>query len=369
MSGTSLDGISAAAVRFHLEGVRPRAELLAFRSTEYTPAQRARLADALRGATPDEYTRLDFALGGWLAEAAVGVIAEAGLARDEITAIASHGHTVWHTAPEGTWQFGQPAVIAERTGIPVVADFRVRDVAAGGQGAPLVSLADALLFAHSTEWIALQNIGGIGNVTVVPPGGSELQAVRACDTGPGMCVIDGIVRACVPGIPFDRDGAIARQGTAVPEVVEALLAHPYFAAPPPKSTGRELFTSEYIADVMARVRAARPGATDADCVATAVLLTARAIALTIERFFPEPVTTLVCSGGGARNPALLEQIAAALPALRVERFDTRYFDGEAKEAVAFALLGLRFLQGEPGNVVRVTGARGPRVLGSWTPGA
>jgi len=190
MSGTSLDGISAAVVRFSEgPGSRIGFDLLAFTSTPYSLEQRQRLAAALHGAGPAEYCRLNFDLGEWLASAAISAIAEAGVARTDIAGIASHGQTVWHEPGHSTWQFGEAAVIAERAGLDVISDFRVRDVAAAGQGAPLVPIADALLFASDESWRALQNLGGIGNVTVVPPGG-ELTGVRAFDTGPGCAVID-----------------------------------------------------------------------------------------------------------------------------------------------------------------------------------
>lgn len=365
MSGTSLDGISAAVVRFARDGERVAFELLAYDVLDYDEAQRARLARALREGTPEEYCRLNFDLGEWLANAAVQVIAQAGVPRREIAAIASHGQTVWHVPGHSTWQLGEASVIAERLGRPVIADFRVRDMAAGGQGAPLVPIADALLFG-APHWRALQNLGGIGNVTVVPPNGG-VTGVRAFDTGPGVVVIDGVVRTLVPGARYDTDGALARQGTAIDEVVEALLRHHYFAAPPPKSTGRELFDPAYIADVIARCRSARPTATVPDVIATAVQLTARSIADAYARFLPEPVQDVVVSGGGAKNPALVEAIARQLAGRRVVCFDDLFFDGEAKEAVAFALLGFLHLEGRVGNVPSATGARGGRVLGKFTP--
>ena len=367
MSGTSLDGISAAVVRFHDDADgRPRAELLRFTAREYTRAERDRLAAALAGTTPAEYCRLNFDLGGWLADAALRAIADAGLDRAAVHAVASHGQTVWHEARHSTWQFGEAAVIAERTGLPVISDFRVRDVAAGGHGAPLVSVADALLFAAPGAWRALQNLGGIGNVTVVPPGGAY-EGLRAFDTGPGVAVIDGVVRALLPALPYDLDGRLALAGRAIEPVVDALLADPYFASPPPKSTGRELFSAAYVADVIARGRAAHPGATVADLVATAVLLTARSIGDAYHRFVTEPVGDVLVSGGGARNPALLDAIARALAPRTVRRFDDAFFDGEAKEAVAFALLGHLHVTGRPGNVPAATGARGGRILGKLTP--
>ena len=368
MSGTSHDGISAAVVRFHPgeRDDRPMPELLAFVQQSYDDAFRARLLAAIAQPThPGAYTRLDFELGDRLGAAAVSAIAESGLARSDIDAIASHGHTVWHEPPHATWQFGQPAAIAERTGRAVIADFRTRDVAAGGQGAPLVPIADALLFAGG-DWRALQNIGGIGNVTVVPPGGG-VPGTRAFDTGPGVGVVDAVTRAVRPDLPYDVDGVLALQGTAVREVVEALLLHPYFSSPPPKSTGRELFTPSYVADLVASCHAARAGCSDADLVATAVELTARSIALAYDRFVPEPIADVVISGGGARNPALVQRLVALLAPRAVTSFDTIFFDGDAKEAVAFAFLGWLHLRGLPGNVPAATGALGPRVLGTYTP--
>ncbi len=371
MSGTSLDGITAVVVRFTetADGtVTPH--LLAHVERPYAPGQRARLAAAMQGASPAEYTRLDFALGGWLADAANAAIAEAGVAREDISAIASHGHTVWHMPPHGTWQFGQPAVIAERTGVDVIADFRTRDVAAGGQGAPLVPIADALLFARPDAWRVLQNLGGIGNMTLLPPlSGAEpdLTAVRAFDTGPGVCVIDGVTRLLRPGLDFDRNGALAARGTPIESVIEERLRDPWFDVPPPKSTGRERYTPAYIADFIARCRAAKATATDEDIIATAVWFTARTIARAVERFVPQPVEDVLLSGGGARNPVLREAIAMALSPRLVRPFGELYFDGDAKEGVAFAFLGWLHLRRAAGNVPGATGARGPRVLGAHYP--
>jgi anhydro-N-acetylmuramic acid kinase len=368
MSGTSLDGISAAAVRFRGGDGGLAPDLLGFVVRPYAQAQRTRLLGALAGATPAEYCRLAFDLGGWLADAAIAVIAEAGVARADVRAICSHGQTVWHEPGHSTWQLGESAVVAERTGIEVLSDFRVADVAAGGQGAPLVPMADALLFSSASGFRALQNLGGIGNVTVVTPrGAGSLAGVRAFDTGPGCAVVDGVVRALYPSLPYDVDGALARRGTPVDSVVDRLLDAPYFRAEPPKSTGRELFSASYVERLVADCRAERPGARDEDVVATAVALTARSIGDAYARFLPEPVADVLLSGGGAKNPALVDAITAALAPRRVRRFDEEYFDGEAKEAVAFALLGWLHLHGRAGNVLGATGARGPRILGKRTP--
>lgn len=367
MSGTSLDGISAAVVRFRSETTSPiEFQLLSFATVDYSREQRERLAKALVSGTPKEYCRISFDLANWLASVAIQAIAEAGVPRPEISAIASHGQTVWHEPGHSTWQIGEPAVIAERTGIPIVSNFRVRDVAAGGHGAPLVPIADALLFASSEKWRALQNIGGIGNVTVVPPGG-DLSGVRAFDTGPGVAVIDGVTRALHPELSYDVDGKLALSGKVVPGVTRKFLEHPYFAAPPPKSTGRELFSPTFISAFIKACRAANANATDSDIIATSVELTARSIADAYSRFMPEPVSEVLLSGGGAKNPALFKAIRDLLAPLTVLSFDDLYFDGEAKEAVAFALLGFLYLTNRPGNVPSATGAKGPRLLGQFTP--
>ncbi len=366
MSGTSLDGISAAVVRFTDDtSGTTRAELLGFRAIPYDDAKRARIARAIDGVSPEEYCRLNFDLGHWLADAAQAAIVEAGVPRSEIAAIASHGQTLWHVPLHSTWQTGEAAVIAERTGLAVIADFRVRDAAAGGQGAPLVPIADALLFAHPHEWRALQNLGGIGNVTVVPPGGDP-STTRAFDTGPGVVVLDGVAQR-VARRPYDRDGQLAREGTLDENVVSWAMAHPYFRSWPPKSTGRELFTPAYVDAFIAECRTRRPTASPADIMATAVGFTAESIADAFRRFIAEPVSEVLVSGGGAENPALVAAIAARLSPRPVRRFSDVFFDGEAKEAVAFALLGHLFLDHRAGNVPSVTGARGPRVLGKLTP--
>jgi len=361
MSGTSLDGISAAVVRFSDES----SQLLAFISKPYTNAQRDRLRAALVSGSARDYCRLGFDLGAWLADAAIAAIAEAGIPRDEIRAIGSHGQTIWHDAPHSTWQLGEAAVIAERTGIDVVSDFRGRDVAAGGQGAPLVPIADAMLFAGD-QWRALQNIGGIGNVTIVPPNG-DLTGVRAFDTGPGVAVIDAVTRRLIPELEYDRDGERAAAGNVIASVIDELLNHPYFAAEPPKSTGRELFDAAYVDRLIARCRELNPPCTSEDIIATATALTARSIADAYRRFMPEPVTDVLLSGGGAKNPTLVRMIAELLAPMQVRDFAAEFFDGEAKEAVAFALLAHLHVTGQPGNVPRATGAKDPRILGKLTP--
>lgn len=367
MSGTSLDGVSAAVARFTpADGARYDVELLGFHVHEYSPSQRDRLLAAMREGTAREYCRLAVDFGGWLADAAAAVLAESGVARRDVRAIGSHGQTLWHEPGHSTWQIDAPAVIAERIGLPVVSDFRTRDMAAGGQGAPLVSIADVLLFGGGNTWRALQNIGGIGNVTVVPPDGT-MASVRAFDTGPGVGVLDGVIRSLDPSQRYDRDGRLAARGTVVQAVVDELLEAPYFAAEPPKSTGRELFDAAYVRRLIALCRERAPRATDADIVATATALTVQSIADAYRRFIPEPIVETLIAGGGSKNITLREWLATALAPLRVVTFEERFFDAEAKEAVAFALLAHLHLEGLPGNVPTATGARGPRMLGRLTP--
>ncbi len=373
MSGTSLDGISAAVARFRdVPNGRVHCELLGFTHRAYRHDERARLEQAMQQGTAREYCRVQADVGDWLADAALAALADAGVTARDVAAVASHGQTLWHEPGHSTWQVGDAARIAERTGCDVVSDFRSRDVAAGGQGAPLVTIADCMLFAHDTQWRALQNIGGIGNVTVVPPADTHdrggMQSVRAFDTGPGVVIIDGVVRALYDGLPYDREGLIAAGGRVVASVVSAALRHPYFGEAPPKSTGRELFSRAYLADFIRDCQAA--GAAPADIVATATALTARSLADQYHRFVPEPVQDVVLSGGGAHNPTLVRMIEAAVArenGPQVCIFDSLYFDGEAKEAVAFALLGYLHISGRAGNVPSATGARGPRPLGSLTP--
>lgn len=247
----------------------------------------------------------------------------------------------------------------------MVSDFRARDVAAGGQGAPLVPLADVMLFGDESHGRLLLNIGGMANVTWVPRRGTAAGAL-AFDTGPGVAVIDAVTRRLDGEATYDRDGERARRGRPVPRILEALLGDQYFGMAPPKSTGRERFGLAYADRVIESVRAA--GGSDNDAVATATALTAESIARAITSWTPAtPDADLVISGGGARNPTLVEWLAARVMPRRVVPFDSLFFDGEAKEAVAFAYLGLLTLAGKPGNLPGATGARGPRVLGRITP--
>lgn len=372
MSGTSLDGISAAAATFVEDGARVVPTLLAQADRPFTASERERLLQAMSAGTAQEYCRLSVDLAHWLADAAELALTAAGVSRSDVGAVVSHGQTLWHEPGHSTWQLGQPAVIAERLQVDVISNLRARDVAAGGQGAPLVSIADALCFPHEESWRVLQNLGGIGNLTLVPPLGSE-EPCLAFDTGPGVVIADGVVRALVPSLLYDVDGTLARQGRVVAEVVARELTHPYFAAPPPKTTGREWFSPDYIAQFIDACRIARSDVSVADLVATAVAFTAESIADQMSRFVSPPTADLLLAGGGAHNPSLVQAIVHALRARLgdqapvVRQFSDVFFDGNAKECVAFALLGWLHVHGRAGNIPSATGARAPRVLGSLTP--
>lgn len=374
MSGTSADGTSAAVVR--IEGAPPDLtwQLLAHRETPHPAALREAIFAAFGpGAGADRLCALNFALGHAFADAALAVLAAAGLTADETDLIGSHGQTVWHI-PAGdeasTLQLGEAAVIAERTGLPVVSNFRPRDMAAGGQGAPLVAYVDRLLFAHPDRARALQNIGGIANVTYLPPageGGNAPAGALAFDTGPGNMLIDDAAGRATGGAwAYDHDGALAARGRVDEALLAELLAEPYLHLPPPKTTGRELFGAQFGEKVWARGVAA--GLAPADIVATLTAFTARSIARAYRDHLPRFPDEAIVSGGGARNPTLMAMLRERLAPARVLTSADLGLPVEAKEAVAFAVLAYETWHGRPGNLPAATGARRAVVLGQITPG-
>lgn len=371
MSGTSMDGIDAALVRFEGEPATLEWEIEAFVTRPYGRDRRERIHAGVTRGDAASLCRLHVELGEWLAEAALAVCEAAGAPPSEVDLIGSHGQTVWHEPPAGgrrgaTLQLGCAATIAERTGIDVISDFRSRDVAAGGHGAPLVPWVDGLLFAVAGRSRVLVNIGGMANLTRVGPRGSG-EPLLAFDTGPGNALIDAAAELASGGAEtFDRDGARAAAGRVDPGWLERLLAHPFFAVAPPRSTGREVFGRPF---VEARVREWRAEGRADDVVATLTALTARTIADAISRWaLPAGVDEVIVTGGGASNPTLLRWIGEALAPVPVLDGRRAGIDSDAKEAVAFAALAWAHALGLPGNVPGVTGASGPRILGSRTPG-
>ncbi len=377
LSGTSVDAIDTAICELEPEsedtsGVL-RLRLCAYQEYPYPAALRERLLAlfAEPRSTLEALTEINFMLGAAFAEAVLRTCADSGYSTDEIDLIASHGQTIYHlVAPDhvpSTLQFGEPSIIAQRTGATVVADFRVADMAAGGQGAPLISLLDALLFTTSDETRALQNIGGIGNVTFLPAS-SGIEGATAFDTGPGNVLIDYGARWFSDGaLRYDQDGQMARAGQADEALVAETLAHPYFQVPPPKTTGRELFGDAFAAALLQRALA--KGLTAEDVMATLTAITSQSIAAAYRDFGPPALNKVIVSGGGAHNPALLDGLRRAIPGTPVAPHDAFGLPADAKEAVLFALLGYETIHGRPGNLPGCTGARASVTLGKIIPGA
>ena len=354
ISGTSVDGIDAALVRF---GAAPALVAAHTYPLDNVLAEKVlRLSQARSEISLDDVGRLDTALGQALAVAALQLLADSGVAAGDVRAIGSHGQTLRHQ-PEGalpfTMQLGDGNVIAERTGITTVADFRRRDVAAGGHGAPLVPAFHAAVLSDPGERRAILNIGGIANLTLLPPDGS----VRGFDTGPGNGLMDAWTMRH-RGERYDRSGEFADAGRSNDALLQALLAEPWLALPPPKSTGRDQFHIEWL-----ELRLAGRDLSPADVQATLNVFTARTIADALRSTLPGCTRVLVC-GGGVHNPVLLRNLATQLPGVAVESTAAQGLDPDFVEAMAFAWLARETLAGRPGNLPAVTGARGPRVLGS-----
>jgi anhydro-N-acetylmuramic acid kinase len=377
MSGTSFDGIDAALVRVSGHGEDLEAELVRFNCFPFGDHLRCRIGAASLVAAPD-IARLDFDLGDAFADAALAVIEGAGLSPSDVDLIGSHGQTIWHDPPRGpsgapgsaggaTLQIGQPDVIAARTGIVTVADFRTADVAAGGSGAPLIPYIDWLLFRDAREERLLLNVGGIANVTYVV---EDIDRVVAFDTGPGNALIDEIARCATGGAEsMDRDGARALRGDASEEAVARFLGHPYFKKPPPKSTGKETFGPQ-AARELARGMFGGRGVEDLDArevddlLATATAITARSVA-DARGLLPagSRISRVIVSGGGVRNEALMRMLGTLFAPIPVEGLVEYGMDPDAKEAVGFAILANEALMGRPANVPAATGASRPVVLG------
>jgi anhydro-N-acetylmuramic acid kinase len=369
ISGTSADGIDAALVRFADDDAHARCELVAGRTFRWDDTLRARLVQLGQGgdcASLDEFGALDVQVARAFAEAALALLDEAKVAASTVRAIGSHGQTVRHR-PEAaipfSMQIGDGNVIAERTGITTVADFRRRDVAAGGHGAPLLPALHAALLRVPDESRAVLNLGGIANLTLLPRASRGRPGdVRGFDTGPANALMDAWCERHT-GAAFDAGGAFAASGLVDEALLQALLRDPWFALPPPKSTGREQFhlgwLQLHLGDVPRRPQ---------DVQATLLDLTAATVAAALQAVQPDTARVLAC-GGGVHNPRLLERLAARLPRMVVETTAAHGVDPDFVEAMGFAWLARETLAGRPGNLPSVTGARGPRVLGAIHPGS
>ncbi|MGN7832885.1 anhydro-N-acetylmuramic acid kinase [Pseudoxanthomonas sp. 22568] len=365
ISGTSADGIDAALVRFDQPASALRCELLLGRTYRWDDATRAALIALGQGddaPSLDEVGRLDALTGIHFADAALRLLGEAGVSARDVRAIGSHGQTIRHRPhadPPFTWQIGDGNVIAERSGIDTVADFRRRDVAAGGHGAPLMPAFHAALLGSADEERAVLNLGGIGNFTLLPRSGDGV-AVRGFDTGPANALMDAWCERHT-GAAFDAGGAFAAGGQANEALLARLLEEPWFALAPPKSTGREQFHLAWL-----EARLGDHPASPADVQATLLELTAATVADALRANQPGTRRVLVC-GGGVHNARLMARLAAWMPEVSVESTAAHGLDPDFVEAMGFAWLARETLAGRPGNLPAVTGARGPRVLGTVFP--
>ncbi len=370
MSGTSTDGIDAVVVGLYgMDSGRPNFQILKHLHVPFSDAQRAEILACLRPdtGTVDRICALNFNLGETYADAALQSMRAAKLAPSQIDIIANHGQTIWHIPQHSTLQIGSASIIAERTGVTTISNFRSRDIAAGGHGAPMVAYVDQLLFTDPHLNRGLQNIGGIANVTWLPADRPEKSF--AFDNGPGNVLIDDAVRRATNGkLSYDADGKIAARGQVSHIILQVLLQHPYLIAPPPKTTGREVFGSPY-GETLWKL-AAEHRVSSEDLITTLTYFTARSIADSYKNFLPAVPDEVIVSGGGAKNPTLIYMLQSELGS----RVSVRWIEefgvpSDAKEALAFAILGWETWNGRPSNLPAATGARHPVIQGDITPGA
>ncbi len=396
MSGTSVDGIDAAVVEITGHGLETTVDLIAFETFPFPPDVPQRILALCQPDTSrvDDICEMNFYIGHLFAEAAKHTLQKNGIFARDIDLIGSHGQTIHHlpifndssrrndrrldfdvrsslNEPQGkikipsTLQIGEPAVIAHETGIPTIADFRVADMAAGGQGAPLVSYPDYLLFRDTAKTVGLLNIGGIANLTVLPANGS-FDSVAAADTGPGNMCVDAVVSEITDGKErYDEAGRRAAQGTPHQPLIDEWLKHPFFQLPPPKTTGREMFGHTFALECLTACR--EYNLSDNDAIATLTDLTVQTIALYISRFVSEqnPIDRLYVSGGGVHNQTLIQRLSEVLVNTVVEPVDNSGISGDAKEAIAFAILANESLHGQAGNLPSATGASVRKILGKF----
>lgn len=376
MSGTSADGIDAVVARISRRQDKLNAEVLSHAHRPFTAGLQAQILRVCLEGSVAQICELNFLLGEQFAEAALAAIRRSKLKPRNIAAIGSHGQTIHHLPNArypSTLQIGEPAIIAERTGITTIADFRVRDMAAGGQGAPLVPFADWALFTDDSRPRVVQNIGGIGNLTLLPAG-ARMKDVIAFDTGPGNMVIDAVVFALSGGRrTYDRDGKWAARGRVSERLLSEMMAHPFLKKRPPKTTGREEFGEPFVQKVLAISKRMRLRAEDV--AATATAFTASSIADAYQRFVFSTLKhseraklQIIIGGGGAKNLTLRRMLQERIGGAKFFTHDDFGIGNSAKEALAFAILAHETLAGRPGNVPRATGAKKAVVLGKVVPG-
>lgn len=372
MSGTSADGIDAVLTRITGCGTKTKVEQLDFLFVPFEPQVRERILQIAEGSFGGtaEICKMSNLLGNLYAATCLALCKKAGVRREDIDLIGNHGQTVWHMpiaeeylehSVTGTLQIGEDARIAEAMGCPVVGDFRVRDMAAGGLGAPLVPYTEYLLYRRENETVALQNIGGIGNVTILPKN-CTLDQVTAFDTGPGNMVMDALTVKLTEGRQsFDDGGRLAATGQVNKQLLAYMLQDEYLKRKPPKTTGREYYGEKYVQDLLTFCE--KHSVSLLDCLATATRFTAESIRIGVTEFSSVYPDCLIVGGGGSRNPVLLKHLKDCLPGCRVMTNEEIGFDSDSKEAVAFAVLANEAYEGMTNNVPSVTGALHPVVMG------
>lgn len=374
MSGTSADGVDVAICDIRGAPGNLTADLLHGATYEYDASMRQRILTCCdpTASRINQIAALHVDLAEVFAQRALESVKEAGLTSGQIDLIGSHGQTLWHNVlPSGrvnvSLQIVEPAVIAERTGITAISNFRARDIAAGGQGAPLTGYIDWLLLRHPRHWRAIQNIGGMGNVTFLPPLADVSSSPIAFDTGPGNALLDIAVAHITGGAKnYDRDGQLAGQGRVNEEWLDELLGHPYYARDYPKTTGRETFGTAAALDLVAEAQ--RRGISSFEIIATLTALTATNIADAYQRFAPAPVQEVILGGGGRHNPVLVGLLRQLLAPASVITHEDIGMDSDFKEALVFAVLAHETWRGRPASLPALTGARHASVLGQITPG-
>ena len=370
MSGTSADGVDAALVDISDTGGNKRISLVYFRVYPFPSGIREAIlrASAPGTGTVDKICELNARLGEIFARAALKIAEEASIPIRRVRLIGSHGQTIYHLPDRGcTLQIGEPSIIAERTGVTTIADFRPRDVAAGGHGAPLTSFLHFHLFRDPKRIRAVQNIGGISNVTIIPAGRRK-DKVMAFDTGPGNMIIDGLIKKG-SGKNFDRDGRMAGRGEVDKKLLKKLLLHPYLRRKPPKTTGREEFGGYMLEKIWKEGRKRRLHLKD--LVATATAFTARTIVDAYKRFiFPKwQISEIIIGGGGVRNKTLMKMLEEYFAPVRLSTFEDYGLNSDAIEAMAFALLAYEAFRGRANNIPAATGAARAVIMGKIVPGS
>ncbi len=379
MSGTSCDGIDACLVKITGNGLSTEADIVGFETYPYANKIRELIFEAScrETGTVDKICQLNFMLGKLFADAAVQIAGKLSVPLSDIDIIGSHGQTIYHITSlnekddkgaRSTLQIGEPSVIAQETGVTTVADFRTRDITAGGAGAPLVPYADFILFGRDRIARAVQNIGGISNVTFLPAGGN-INDIIAFDNGPGNMIIDRFAEIITDGrLKYDENGELASKGRMNPGLLKRLCAHPYLSKSPPKSAGREDFGIQFSDDLYKELREDNVDVHDA--IATITAFTAKSISDSYREFILQSheISEMIISGGGVRNPVLLQFLKDYLKGLEIRKTDDFGIPSDAKEALAFAILANETVSGNPGNVPSATGAKENVVLGKIIPG-